>query len=84
MAEGQPRNILDIKLSRFGGCCRVLSRRRHRVIHNCYAFSPAFSQSVAHVARRGVGASIMLNDAQTADAQIFINSKPRRGLARCG
>jgi hypothetical protein len=38
LAEGQPRNILDDNPSRFAGPCRVLSWRRHHVIHSCYAF----------------------------------------------
>jgi hypothetical protein len=33
LAEGQPRNILDSNPNRFAARCRVLSRRRHHVIH---------------------------------------------------
>jgi len=43
LAEGQPRNILDSNCNRFAGDCRVLSRRRHHVIHSCYAFWSDFS-----------------------------------------
>jgi len=42
LAEGQPRNILNAKLSRFAGRCRVLSPCCHRVIHSCYAFGTTF------------------------------------------
>jgi hypothetical protein len=38
VAEGQPRNILATISNRFAGRCRVLSRRRHGVIHSCYVF----------------------------------------------
>jgi len=38
LAEGQPRNILDSNPNRFAARCRVLSRRRHHVIHRWYAF----------------------------------------------
>ena len=41
-AEGQPRNILATISNRFAGCCRVLSRGRHGVIHSCYAFWSVF------------------------------------------
>lgn len=41
-AEGQPRNILDDKLSRFGAGCPALSHLRHRVIHSSDAFSGDF------------------------------------------
>jgi hypothetical protein len=34
--------------------------------------------------RASRGASVMLNDAQMADARIFINSKPQLGLEHCG
>jgi len=40
-AEGQPRNILERNPNRFAGRCPALSRRRHRVIHSCYAISSA-------------------------------------------
>ena len=83
VAEGQPRNILATITSRFAAHCRLLSLRCHRVIHSCYVFSPVFRQC-ARVTRRGGVASVMLNDAQTAGAPIFINSKPQRGLARGG
>jgi hypothetical protein len=38
LAEGQPHNILDDNPNRFAVRFRVLSCRRHRVIHSCYAF----------------------------------------------
>ncbi|WP_139859109.1 hypothetical protein [Bradyrhizobium ivorense] len=83
MAEGQPRNILDIKLSRFGGGCRGLSRRRHHVIHNCYAFSAGFRPVVAAVGRVVV-ASGMLNVAQTPNAASSSNQNHSMGLTGYG
>ena len=38
LAEGQPHNILNCNPNRFAARCRVLSRRRHHVIHSCYGF----------------------------------------------
>src|ERR1700737_3371040 len=41
-AEGQPRNILKRNPNRFAARCPALSRRRHPVIHSCYAFLRCF------------------------------------------
>ena len=59
LAEGQPRNILDIKLSRFGGACRVLSRCSHHVIHSCYGFSAVFAQRRPRLAANAAPASCL-------------------------
>src|SRR3954453_21479286 len=45
-AEGQPRNILDDKLSRFARFCPALSHPCHRVIHSSDAFSGDFGPRI--------------------------------------
>jgi hypothetical protein len=46
LAEGQPRNILDDKLSRFARFCPALSHPCHRVIHSSDAFSGDFGPRI--------------------------------------
>jgi hypothetical protein len=55
-AEGQPRNILDHKLSRFAGGCPVLSHLCHYVIHSSDAFSGDFCPRIRIAMRIGVAA----------------------------
>jgi len=50
VAEGQPRNILASISNRFAGCCRVLSRRCHGVIHSCYVFYAVFFEIFMRIA----------------------------------
>jgi hypothetical protein len=45
-AEGQPRNILDGKLSRFAQLCPASSHPCHRVIHRSDAFSGDFAARI--------------------------------------
>jgi hypothetical protein len=51
-AEGQPRNILGDKLSRFAGACPALSHLCHCVIHSSDAFSGDFYPRIRIAARR--------------------------------
>lgn len=51
-AEGQPRNILDDKLSRFAALCPALSHPCHRVIHSSDAFSGDFGSRIRIAASR--------------------------------